>query len=389
LRLVDGGGECCFGRPSAGFPSGTIEVHDPRFYTQVVRRGSLGAGEAFRLGWWTSPDLVATLRMLALNAAATPEPKGTRRWLGRALSRWSAWRRRNTLRGAQANIAVHYDLREDFFRLFLDDSLTYSSAIFSYSGASLGAASLAKCERACEKLQLLPEDRVLEIGTGWGGLAQYMASEHGCQVTSTTISRRQFEFARRRIVEAGLVHRVEILCQDYRNLQGRYDKLVSIEMIEAVGHEFLPEYFAACGRLLAPDGKMVLQAITLPDERYERYRRSQDFIQAYVFPGGCLPSLGALCGAVRSGNLRIIHLEDFSAHYAQTLSQWRRRFWENIDQVRRLGFDECFIRTWDYYLAYCQAGFAERQVGVVQLVLAGPKCRDEPLYGLESIATLS
>ena len=284
--------------------------------------------------------------------------------------------RPNTSAGSRRNIAAHYDLGNDFFSLFLDETLAYSCAIFPAGDSTLMQASTAKFDRICRKLELTPEDHLLEIGAGWGGFALHAAREYGCRVTTTTISRRQYEFARERIQAAGLAHRVTVLKDDYRMLRGSYDKLASIEMIEAVGHRNLDTYFRVCSELLKPRGMMLLQAIIIPDQRYDRYRRSVDFIQRYIFPGGCLPSVGAICNSVgRATDFRIFHLEDITPHYAETLAHWRRRFEAGRDRVRNLGFSEEFIRTWEYYFCYCEGGFRERVIGDVQILLTRPECR--------------
>jgi len=243
----------------------------------------------------------------------------------------------------------------------------------------LEEASVAKIDRLCRGLRLSRHDHLLEIGTGWGGFAIHAAQNYGCRVTTTTISREQYEYAKRKVDEQRLTGRIEVLLEDYRDLSGTYDKLVSVEMIEAVGHEFLPAYFAKCSELLKPHGMMALQAITIPDQRYDAYRRSTDFIQKHVFPGGCLPSLGAMCRAIgERTDMRITHLQDLAPHYARTLAEWRRRFIERIERIRDLGADEHFLRCWDYYFAYCEAGFAERQIGVAHILAGKPACCDEP-----------
>jgi cyclopropane-fatty-acyl-phospholipid synthase len=286
---------------------------------------------------------------------------------------------RNTLAGSQANIAAHYDLGNDFYALFLDETMTYSCGIFEQEDSTLEEASLAKYDRICRKLALKPEDEVLEIGTGWGGFAIYAAGRYGCRVTTTTISRAQFDLARPRIAEAGLEDRVTLLLKDYRHLTGSYDKLVSIEMIEAVGFEYFDTFFSVCSERLKDDGLMCLQAITIADQVFDRYRRSHDFIRSHVFPGSCLISLGALSASLaRATDLRLIHLEDLTPHYARTLKLWRERFFANLDQVRALGYPETFIRLWEFYLCYCEGGFAERYIGDVQMVLAKPGNRRAP-----------
>jgi cyclopropane-fatty-acyl-phospholipid synthase len=284
--------------------------------------------------------------------------------------------RRNTASGSRRNISAHYDLGNDFFSLFLDETMAYSCAIFSRADSSLYEASVTKFDRICRKLELTADDHVLEIGSGWGGFAIHAAQRYGCRVTTTTISPRQHEFTRRQVEAAGLGERVTVLCEDYRALTGSYDKLVSIEMIEAVGHEYFDTYFRVCSDRLKPDGMMLLQAIVIPDQRYDRYRRSADFIQRYIFPGGCLPSIGAICRSLgRATDLRLFHLEDITPHYAETLAQWRQRFGANLDRIGKLGFSEDFLRTWEFYFCYCEGGFRERVIGDVQVLLTKPACR--------------
>jgi cyclopropane-fatty-acyl-phospholipid synthase len=296
------------------------------------------------------------------------------------LFRSTHWQRRNHKTGSRANIAAHYDLGNSFYRLFLDPSLMYSCAFFETPEQSLAQAAQAKLAQICRKLQLSPADHLLEIGTGWGGFALYAARHHGCRVTTTTISQEQYQLARERVTAAGLQDRIEVLLKDYRDLDGCYDKLVSIEMIEAVGHAHFDRYFSSCSRLLADDGIMLLQAITIADQEYERAKKEVDFIQKYIFPGGCLPSLTALSQSLtRATDMRIVHLEDIGPHYALTLRHWRKRFMNQLEQVRAQGFSESFIRMWEYYLCYCEGGFAERALGTVQLVLSKPLSRHEPI----------
>ena len=376
LAVVDGGRCRTFG-PSVEVES-TLELHvrDSRFYLCLAFGGSLGAAEAYLRGYWDCDRLVDLLRLFCRDTTVSGRLEGR-------LALWTApWRtmahrlRKNTLGGSRRNIAAHYDLGDDFFSRFLDETMAYSCGIFPNPQSTLHEASLAKFERACHKLQLSAEDHVLEIGSGWGGFAVYAAQNYGCRVTTTTISRRQYEFTLRRVQEEDLTDRVTVLCEDYRNLVGQFDKLVSIEMIEAVGYKFLDTYFRACSGLLKPNGMMLLQAITIPDQRFDRYRRSVDFIQRYVFPGGCLPSLGAICDSLgRATDMRPVHLEDLTAHYPRTLEHWRHRFHGNIDQIRTQGFSEAFLHLWEFYFCYCEAGFRERMTGDVQLLLCKPQCR--------------
>lgn len=355
-----------------------IVVRDPRFYQRLVQGGSLGAGDAWLDGDWDCGDLTALFRLLLKNVEAT----GALDSGIAALRGWFAgvgqWFRRNTRAASRRQIAAHYDLGNDFFRTFLDETLTYSSGIFLSPASTLRDAQFAKLDRICRKLDLRPHDHLLEIGSGWGSCALHAAQHYGCRVTTTTISREQCRLARERVAQAGLQSRVEVVQHDYRDLCGQFDKLVSIEMIEAVGHRFLDRFFGRCCRLLKPDGLLALQAIVMNEQGYSRYRRSIDFIQKHVFPGGCLPSIGAMTAAVaRATDLRLVHLEDFAGHYERTLQCWRARFCSAGGEVRRLGYPERLIRLWHYYLCYCEAAFAERSVGLVQVLWARPQARSD------------
>jgi cyclopropane-fatty-acyl-phospholipid synthase len=360
----------------------TIRVKRSCFYRAVAARGALGAAEAFMEGDWETDDLTGVIRLLARNQAALERLNGSWARLARpSLALFHALRR-NTRSGSKRNIAAHYDLGNDFFELFLDPSLTYSAGVFDSKETTMEAASAAKYDRICRKLELGPQDHVLEIGTGWGGFALHAAGRFGCRVTTTTISQRQYELARRRVAEAGLGSLVEVLRRDYRDLRGDYDKIVSIEMIEAVGHQHLDEFFATCGRLLRADGMMAIQAITIPDRHYEAHTRSVDFIKRYIFPGSDLVSLGAVSGcASESGAMRLTHWEDITPHYAETLRRWRTQMFENIAAVRSMGLDERFIRMWEYYLCYCEGGFEERAIGVAQAVFEKSGARRPSVLG--------
>jgi cyclopropane-fatty-acyl-phospholipid synthase len=376
LTVVEGGARAVFGRP--GDPlSATLTIHDASAYRATLFGGSVGAGEAYMNGLWTCDDLVALARILARNLEAlNAMDSGVTGFASRATELLMAATRRNTRSGSQKNIAHHYDLSNDFFRLFLDESMMYSSAIFEREETTLADAQKAKLDRICQKLALGPDDHVLEIGTGWGALAIHAARAYGCRVTTTTISREQHRLATERVRAACLDDRITVLLRDYRDLEGQYDKLVSIEMIEAVGHEYLDDYFRVCSERLAPNGTMLLQAITIADQHHERHRTSIDFIKEYIFPGSCLPSMTSMVGsATRATDLRLFDLEDLTPHYARTLHVWRERFLANADGVRSLGFDEAFLRMWDYYLAYCEGGFAERYLGCVHALFAKPQAR--------------
>lgn len=351
-------------------------MHHPRFFSRLVRGGALGAAESYMDGDWTCRDLVATLRLFARNKdVLTSVDRWGSRLMRPARSLWM-WMHRNHRAGSRRNIAAHYDLSNEFFALMLDPTMTYSSGFFEQDGATLQEASVAKYDRICRKLDLKPEDHVLEVGTGWGGFAIHAARNYGCRVTTTTISRQQHVLAGQRVREAGVQDRVELLLKDYRDLDGQYDKAVSIEMIEAVGERMFDTYFRQCNRLLKPNGAFLLQAITMPDHRYDHYRRRVDFINRYIFPGGFLPSISAIGQSLRRAtDFRVAHLEDFGTDYAKTLSGWRANFWDRIDRVRELGFDDRFVRMWHYYLCYCEAGFAENEIGVSQIMLTRPACQ--------------
>ena len=376
LVIDDGGQRWEFGDSGEDSLAANIEVHDPRFYRHVVLGGSLGAAEAYVRGYWTCDNLVDLIRIFCRSATVSAGLEGGAVRLLNPLARIGHWLRRNTPSGSRRNIAAHYDLGNDFFSLFLDETMAYSCAIFPRSQSTLHEASVAKFDRICQKLALKADDHVLEIGTGWGGFAVQAAQKYGCRITTATISRKQYDYTRQRVEAAGLTDRVTVLYEDYRALTGSYDKLVSIEMIEAVGHQYFDTYFSVCSQRLKSNGMMLLQAIVIPDQRYDRYRRSVDFIQRYVFPGGCLPSVGAICRSVgQETDLRLLHLEDITTHYAETLTLWRQRFLANLDQVRQLGFSDEFIRTWGFYFCYCEGGFREQAIGDVQILLAKPACR--------------
>ena len=377
LTLVDQAEAHRFGGPSPACPlSVTVEVRDPAFWAEVAFGGSVGAGESYMQGHWDANDLTAVMRILLSNRAVLDGMEtGLARLFEPARKLLHALNR-NSRAGSRRNIAAHYDLGNDFFALFLDPSMMYSSAIFERPDMSLAEAQTARLERICRRLDLQPSDHLLEIGTGWGGLAIHAAGRYGCRVTTTTISREQHALAAERIAAAGLSDRVTLLLEDYRDLRGRYDKLVSIEMIEAVGHRFYDAYFAACARLLEPAGTMLLQAITIADQRYDAARRSVDFIQRHIFPGSCIPSVAAIAASVaRATDLRIVRLEDIGPHYATTLRHWRENLFANLDAVRALGYPPEFVRMWEFYLCYCEAGFAERALGDVHVLLAKPGYR--------------
>ncbi len=369
LELLDSQGRHAFGL-GEGLHA-VAAIHDPRTYALGALRGEVGLGEAYVEGHWTSPDPVAVVRLAIRNMAALDQGAGPLAWLGKALTRLRHLGRDNTRAGSKRNIAAHYDLGNAFYRLWLDDTLAYSSGFFPKADASLEEAQVAKYDRICQRLRLSAEDHLLEIGTGWGGFAIHAARTTGCRITTTTISREQFELATDRIREAGLQDRITVLLQDYRDLEGQFSKAVSIEMFEAVGHKHYDTYFAAVDRLLEPGGSFLLQTITMNERRFPDYIRSTDWIQQYVFPGAELASLAEIHKSLaRATSLGVFFCEDFGQHYARTLEAWRARFHSRIDDVQALGYDERFQRLWDYYLATCEGAFRERHIGVVQMLLA-------------------
>lgn len=381
LLLVHEGSEVLhFGTPQSS-QRAEIRVNDPAVWGLVAGNGSIGAGEAYIHGYWSTPDLTAVVRIFVANLDVLDAMESGLARLGRPLIQGLHWLNRNTRQGSRRNIAAHYDLGNDLFEQFLDPTMMYSAAMFLRGDDSLQQAQLNKLQRICEKLALQPSDHLLEIGTGWGSMAIYAASQYGCRVTTTTLSREQYAYTERRIREQGLEDRVTLLLEDYRDLEGQYDKLVSIEMIEAVGHRFLPTYFEQCARLLKPEGLMLLQAITIRDQRYEQASQSVDFIQRYIFPGGALPSMHKMLEVIsRHTDLNLHHMEDFGLHYARTLRLWRENLSQARQRLEQLGYDDYFYRLWEFYLCYCEGGFLERTIGTAQLLLAKPGARPLPQY---------
>jgi len=387
LRLLDECGERLLGEAAAGGGERlrpTLRVHAPSFYRALAGNGSVGAGESFMDGDWDCDDLVALVRLLVRNRELLDGmERGPARLGGLAMRALHAVQR-NTRAGSRRNIAAHYDLGNEFFRLFLDQDLMYSAAMFASPADTLEQASERKLRRICEKLDLRAGEHLLEIGTGWGGMAMFAAREYGCRVTTTTISARQHALACERVRAAGLDDRITLLRSDYRDLQGRYDKLVSIEMVEAVGHQYLDGYFEKCASLLAPGGLALVQAITIEDHRYAQALQSVDFIKRHIFPGSFIPCASVLVeSAARAGRLRLLNLEDFGDSYALTIRHWRQRFDAHREQARALGLDERFLRLWEFYLCYCEGGFLEHAISDAQLLLAAPgNARAQYLPGL-------
>lgn len=380
LTLEEGGETSSFGQPQyTAQHVAHINIKSPCFYRKVMLAGTIGAGESFMDGDWTSPNLTKLVQLVVLNQAM----------LRNMDSKWSAAYKgvaslvdrlnRNSKSGSKKNIAAHYDLSNDFFKLFLDEKMMYSSAIYPNPTTELAAAASYKLEHICRRLKLQPTDHLLEIGSGWGGMAIYAAKHYGCRVTTTTISEQQYQYALEKIREEGLEEQITLLKKDYRELTGVFDKLVSIEMIEAVGHDYYQQYFTKCNDLLSPSGLMLIQAITTTDQRFQREKNNIDFIRKYIFPGGCLPSNAVIAEHIANDtDMHLVCLGDLTLDYAVTLSDWQRRFKENLTSVYEQGFDDRFVRMWEFYLSYCEGGFRERVINTSQFVFAKPLCRDIP-----------
>ena len=377
VKIVDQWGENCFGHSDlSGELSVEIKVEDQRFYSDIAFGGTVAAGEAYMQGYWSCDNLTGLVRIMLRNRQVMDQVEGGFSLFKAPILRFVHWLNRNSQAGSRRNIEAHYDLGNEMFELFLDPTMMYSCAYYPNSDSSLNEAATAKLQRICDKLQLSEADHVVEIGTGWGGFAIYAATHYGCKVTTTTISKQQYEVAQQRVIAAALQDKVTLLLEDYRDLRGSYDKLVSIEMIEAVGHQYLDTYFAKCSDLLKPNGIMLIQAITIQDQFYDQAIKSVDFIQRYIFPGGFIPSVTAISNAVkRSTDVRLFQMEDIGPHYATTLRDWRKNFFNNIEQIKGLGYSEQFIAMWQFYLCYCEGGFLERTLGTSHLVFVKPENR--------------
>ena len=381
LTVKEGRSEYVFGDDETGLLlCATITVHEPSFYSDIIFGGTVGSGEAYMARTWDCQQLTDLVRIIVRNQHVLDSIDGGFGKLMLPLHKIFHRFHRNSLSGSRKNIEAHYDLGNEMFELFLDPTMMYSSGIFENENATMEQASHAKLDRICQKLQLTENDHVLEIGTGWGGFAIYAAKNYGCKVTTTTISEEQYNYTKRRIAKEGLGEKIILLCEDYRKLSGRYDKLVSIEMIEAVGHAYYKNYFQHCSKLLKPDGMMLLQSITIADQRYQMAKKEVDFIQRYIFPGGCLPSVNIIADNVtKHTDMRFYQLEDIGQHYAVTLAKWRERFFNNLQKIHNLGYSETFSRMWEFYLCYCEGGFKENSIGTIQLLLTKPQCRCEPV----------
>jgi cyclopropane-fatty-acyl-phospholipid synthase len=377
LILIDGDLRYEFGKVTCRCSlTATIRVKHPRFYSDIAFGGSIGAGEAYMADYWETSDLTNMVRILLANRNVLDGMEGGLASITAPIQKTLHWLNRNTQTGSRRNIAAHYDLGNDLFQLMLDDTMMYSSSIFQHDDMSLYDAQIYRLDTICRKLDLQPSDHLLEIGTGWGGLSIHAAKHYGCRVTTTTISQEQYDLACDRIKREGLNDRITILLQDYRDLDGQYDKLVSVEMIEAVGHQFYDAYFSKCGQLLKPDGLMLLQAITIADQQFESAKRSVDFIQRYIFPGSCIPSITAMVRSItQSSDMRLVDLTDIGPHYATTLRKWRENVADNTIRLKELGYNNQFLRMWEFYLCYCEGGFIERAIGDAHMLLAKPDNR--------------
>lgn len=382
VTIIEGQEHFQFGQITSRCPlKVTVTIHDPRVYADLTLGGTVGGGDAYCRGLWSCDDLTTLVRIFVLNRALLDRMEGGLALVSRPLLKTIHWLNRNTKTGSRKNIAAHYDLGNTFFRLMLDETMMYSCAYFERPDAALAEASRAKNDRICRKLQLVPSDHLLEIGTGWGGFAIHAATRYRCHVTTTTISRRQYEMASQRVQEAGVSDRVTVLLTDYRNLTQlgvQFDKLVSIEMIEAVGHQYYGTFFDICSRTLKPEGLALIQGITIDERLYERAKHSVDFIQRFVFPGSCIPSISALTQAsATASDLNLIHLEDIGAHYAPTLQAWRRNIVAKLPEIKALGYQSEFLRLWDFYLSYCEGGFLERSISTVHMLFCKPDWRPQ------------
>jgi cyclopropane-fatty-acyl-phospholipid synthase len=375
IDIIEGDKCTVFGDRQSAL-KGQIVVHDTSFYQDVVSDGSIGAAEAYVKGKWTSPELTKVIEVMARNQSQLDKIESQVRWFTQFKKRLLRYKNANTVQGSKKNILSHYDLGNALYSRFLDPAMQYSSAIYSDTATTLNDAQQLKLDIICQRLELKEDDQVIEIGTGWGGLAIYMAQRYGCSVTTTTISDAQHQYAKEQIEALGLKDKITLLKQDYRTLTGQYDKLVSIEMIEAVGHEYHATFFKQCANLLKDDGKMLIQAITIADGRYESYRKNVDFIQKYIFPGGCLPSIAVITSHLaRNTDMVAQEVHDIGLHYARTLHDWRENFEKQWSSLIHFGYDEEFKRLWLFYLCYCEGAFLQRVISTHHIVARKPRYR--------------
>ena len=354
-----------------------VQVHSQEFYVMTGSGGAMGIAEAYILGYWTSDDVVMLMRIILKNRSILLSLNNGFAKILNPINKLIHRSRQNTLKGSKENILAHYDLSNDFYKLWLDPTMTYSCAYFKDTTTTLEDASIEKLDRMCRKLKLSEEDNILEVGTGWGSFSIHAAKNYGCSITTTTISDAQYEYAKARVVEEGLESKINVINKDYRKLDGQYDKIVSIEMIEAVGYEYISEYFMKLSSLLKPDGLMALHGITYNDQKFDTYKDSVDFIKKYIFPGSCLISISQIIDVIKNKtDLSMIDMEDITRHYAETLNKWRKNFMSVLPEVKEMGYSKAFINMWEFYFLYCEAGFLERNIGDVQMVFAKSGARD-------------
>ena len=377
IIITDQTQKYCFGK-TENDQTVNVRILSQDFYSLIGSAGILGAAEAYTAGYWKTDNLLLLTKIILRNQSAMQQiESGFTQWILNAINRYNYIKCQNTLLGSKKNILAHYDLSNAFYQLWLDPTMTYSAAFFKKNNDNLEDASKEKLDRICRKLNLQPSDRVVEIGSGWGSFAIHAAKNYHCHVTTTTISDAQYQYTAEKIKKENLENKITLLKTDYRKLQGTFDKLVSIEMIEAVGYNYIAEYFRVVASLLKPDGLMALQAITYNDQEFDTYKESVDLIKKYIFPGSCLVSINHITDVIKKKtDLAMVHLEDITSHYVKTLKHWRNNFLNALDSVRDLGFSENFINLWEFYLVYCEAGFSERHIGDVQIILAKTKARN-------------
>ncbi|MCX7182095.1 MAG: cyclopropane-fatty-acyl-phospholipid synthase [Candidatus Methylopumilus sp.] len=374
ITIIEGSQKLSFGKKDK--LNVTVTVHDPRFFGALAFGGSIGVSEAFMQKFWSVSDLTKLIRIMAINQNTMDQLEGLFDMFLKPILKCLHYLNQNSVKGSEINISKHYDLGNEFFSLFLDSTMMYSSAVFKKPHDSLYQGSIHKLETICQGLELTSQDHIIEIGSGWGGFAIYAAQHYGCKVTTTTISKEQYKYVSQKIKDLKLSHKITVLFSDYRHLKGQYDKLVSIEMLEAVGYQYYETYFKVCASLLKPQGLAVIQTITITDQRYEKAKRSVDFIQRYIFPGSCIPSITALQNSMtQSSDLKIYSIHDIGTHYARTLALWRERLFKNLKDIKALGFDDAFIRMWHFYFSYCEGGFEEKVISDIHLKLVKPGYR--------------
>ena len=376
IKILEGDEVLSFGDPGSN-DKVTVTIHSNEFYVFLGSGGVTGVAEAYMAGYWTADNLVLLLQIVLKNKKILLSLDSGFAKLINPINKLIHWSKQNTLKGSKQNILAHYDLSNDFYKLWLDPTMTYSCGYFNNDSVSLEQASIEKIDRICRKLKLNENDHILEIGTGWGSFSLYAAKQYGCIIDTVTISDAQYEYASRKIESSGLASKINIFNKDYRKIKGQYDKIVSIEMIEAVGHQFIPQYFSKISSLLKEDGLLVIQGITYNDQNFEQYKNSVDFIKKYIFPGSCLISVAQISDVIKEyTDLAIVDMEDITKHYAETLNRWKVNFMEVIPEVKRMGFSEAFIKMWEFYFVFCEAGFLERNIGDIQLVFSKSGARN-------------